>query len=97
MLDDLELQLQRIAKQVVAKHGNWRVEYEDMLQEARIGAWQALERAKRLSVPVAEHRRYALGAARKECERAVKVMRKDPIYDALNYGLLDDLAPGEGT
>lgn len=82
MLDSLEPQLQQIARQVVAKHGNWRVEYDDMLQEARLAAWQALERAKRKGLPVEDHSRYALGAARKECERCVIGMKGDALWNA---------------
>lgn len=82
MLDSLEPQLQHIARQVVAKYGNWRVEQDDMLQEARIAAWEALELAKRKSIPPQEHRRYALGAARKACERCVIGMQGDALWNA---------------
>lgn len=74
-LHGLDGQLQRIAEQVSVKYGDWRVEAEDMLQEARVGAWEALERAQRKRLPVADHRAYALGAARKQCERTAKRLR----------------------
>ena len=90
-VEALDPQLQRIAQQVTQKHGNWRVESEDMLQEARIGAWQALQRADVKGLGDAEARRYALGGARKECERAVTCMKKDALWDAESYGLIENL------
>lgn len=82
MLDALEPQLQQIARQVVAKHGNWRVEYDDMLQEARIGCWRGLQYAERKELPLAQARSYALVAARRECERCVIGMKGDALWDA---------------
>jgi DNA-directed RNA polymerase specialized sigma24 family protein len=82
MLNALEPQLKQIARQVVAKHGNWRVEFDDMLQEGRIAAWEALQRAERKGLPEDERQRYALGAARKQCERCVRGMKRDAIWDA---------------
>lgn len=90
-VEGLDAQLQHIARQVVQKHGNPRVEFDDMLQEARIAAWQAIGRAPVRGVPDAERERYALGAARKECERVVARMKKDPLFHAENYGLYEDL------
>jgi hypothetical protein len=82
MLDSMEPQLEQIARQVVAKHGNWRVEFDDMLQEARIAAWEALTAASARGYDAERSRKYAHGAARKRCERCVKGMKGDALWDA---------------
>ena len=93
----LDPQLQRIAQQVAHKHGNWRVEQDDMLQEARVGAWQALQRAETKGLCDRDARRYALGGARKECERAVARLKDDDgawtdlLYHCETAGSLDDV------
>ena len=88
---NLEAELSHIARQVVQKHQSPRVEYDDMLQEARITAWQATERGQVKGLSGADLKRYILGAARNECERCVAAMKKDMLYHCDNYGLLEDL------
>jgi len=88
---NLETELSHIARQVVQKHPSPRVEYDDMLQEARVAAWQAKVRGYAKGLSVADLKRYALGAARNECERVVAKTKEDVLYHCENHGLLEDL------
>jgi len=87
----IETQLEHIARQVVQKYANHRVEYDDMLQEARLAAWQSEQRGRKNGLLGAELRRYVLGAARNECERVVAAMQSDLLFHCDNYGLFENL------
>ena len=93
-IEDVDKQLQHIARQVVQKAKDWRVEFDDMLQEARITAWQAITRGNARGLKDEELRRYALGAARNECERIIASNEEDLLYHCDNYGLAEDLSDG---
>ena len=81
-------QLSHIARQVCDKADSWRVEFDEVLQEARLGAWDAYERCQRTGLAGVDERRYVLGAARRAAERYLKRMGKDPLFNAENFGLV---------
>jgi len=94
MLTDLAEQLSHIARQVRDLADNPRAEYDDLLQEARIEAWQAYQYAQKNNIR--DVRQYILGAARKRCERYVWRISQDPLYHAENWGLLiEETAPDD--
>ncbi len=82
-LSDIDTTLQHIAREASAI--NSRIEYDDMLQEARIGAWHGLL-ATKLS-PGQGFRKYVIACARNQVRTAVKDMKKDFLFYCDNYGL----------
>lgn len=82
--------LRHIARQVHDKaraRGLWRIEFEDLLQLARIAAWEAWRTIERRGI---ERRRpnaaeaYMRGAARRACERELR-KGKDPLAHAVTW------------
>ena len=82
-LSDIDTTLQHIARE--ASTVNSRIEYDDMLQEARLGAWRGL-----LVTKLSEEeglRKYVIACARNQVRTAVKKLKKDFLYHCDNYGL----------
>ena len=83
LLSDIDTTLQHIARE--ASSNNSRIEYDDMLQEARVGAWRGL-----LATKLSETeglRKYIVACARNQVRTAVKELKKDFLYHCDNYGL----------
>jgi len=87
LLADIDTTLQHIARE--ASGDNSRIEYDDMLQEARVGAWQGLLKGEH--IPPQDLRRYAIACGRNQVRAAVKAIKKDFLYHCDNYGLTSDL------
>ncbi len=86
LLADIDNTLQVVAREAVNRAGSPRIEYDDMLQEARVGAWQALQ-----NTPKRDLRQYAIGAGRKAVSQAIGKLQKDVLHHADNRGLAEDL------
>ena len=89
LLQQITPTLQRIAREVTEAAGQqWRVEYDDCLQEARIGAWQGLYDGEQKGLQGADLARYGIAAGRNAVKRSIARLRRDGIYYAQNAGLI---------
>ena len=82
LLSDIDNTLKAIAHEAAGKANHSRIEYDDMLQEARVGAWMALQLS-----PKRDMRQYAIGAGRKAVKQAISKLLKDFLHHCDNYGL----------
>ncbi len=90
-VEQIDKQLRHIARQVMTKAANPRVEFDDMLQEARIGAWRGIVAGQKKGLGGDDLRRYALAAGKNEAQQAIRKFRGDALYHSENYGLIEDL------
>lgn len=80
VLASLDKQLQHIARQVRDLADHPRAEYADLLQEARIGAFQAWQRAQQK--PRRNPRQYILAGARSQAEQYLWRQQRTHLYSA---------------
>lgn len=89
----LEVQLFHVARSATdraAANGVWRVEREDMLQVARIGAWQAARLGLERGYTGDRLRRYIIGGGRRACRNELsKLRRKDALLRACVWAPLE--------
>ena len=88
LLAALEPTLRQIASEHTRAARNPRIEYDDLLQDARIGALIGLRKGKASGLAGKRLLQYATGAARIEVRDAIRKQSSDALFDADNLGLL---------
>lgn len=86
----LQRTLHFITTNKVAEAGNWRVEYDDLLGEVKIGAWRGLVKAYADGKRGLHLRRYAIKAARHQAAYAMRDDLGDPLHKSREFGDLGE-------